>query len=475
MNDNRCEKENFAKFALLSTCFLQVVMSMKKVITYGTYDLLHQGHINLLKRAKDLGDYLIVGVTNDSFDRERGKLNVCNNVLERVEAVRSLNVADQIIIEDYVGQKIDDIQKYDIDIFAIGSDWEGKFDYLNEFCEVVYLPRTEGISSTMLRSEQQQIVRVGVAGCGNIARRFIPETQYVNGIELVGAYDCNLPVAKSFVKENNLATLYHSYQELLSDVDAVYIATPHLSHYELTKQALLCRKHVLCEIPLVLNALQAEELYEIAERQGVVLLEAHKTAHCPAFNHLIVMIKSGVIGEVVDIEASLSRLLPDKTRREFDAKQAGGSMYESGGYPLLPIFKLLGTEYIDLNIYSRMENGVDVYTKGVLRYPRAICSFKIGLGVKTEGNLIISGTQGYAYVEAPWWKTDYFELRYEDQNRNKKFFYKWDGEGLRYEIQEWMSCILNRRFTSVRLRCHESIAMARVMQQFTERRNFLEI
>ena len=124
---------------------------MKKVITYGTYDLLHQGHINLLKRAKALGDYLIVGVTNDNFDRDRGKLNVRNNVLERVDAVKATGLADKIVIEDYFGQKIDDIQKYDVDIFAIGSDWVGKFDYLNEYCQVVYLPRTEGISSTMLR------------------------------------------------------------------------------------------------------------------------------------------------------------------------------------------------------------------------------------------------------------------------------------------------------------------------------------
>mgnify|MGYP002512667363 CR=1 FL=1 len=82
---------------------------MKKVITYGTYDLLHEGHINLLRRAKELGDFLIVGVTNDSFDRERGKLNVRNNVLERVEAVKATGLADMVIIEDYIGQKIDDI------------------------------------------------------------------------------------------------------------------------------------------------------------------------------------------------------------------------------------------------------------------------------------------------------------------------------------------------------------------------------
>lgn len=448
---------------------------MKTVITYGTYDFLHQGHINLLSRAKELGDYLIVGVTNDNFDRERGKLNVCNNVLERVEAVKATGLADKIIIEDYFGQKIDDILKYGVDIFAIGSDWNGMFDYLKEYCQVVYLPRTEGISSTMLRNERQRIVRVGIAGCGRIAHRFVPEAVFVNGVEIIGAYDKDFIVAKDFVKKNNLCRQYTSYEQMLDDVDALYIATPHLSHYELCKQALLAQKHVLCEIPLVLDASQAKELYRLADRQGVIMMEAHKTAHCPAFNHLMVMIKSGVIGEVVDVEASLSRLLPDKTRREFDAMQAGGSMYESGVYPLLPIFRLLGTDYKNLNIYSRMENGVDIYTKGVLRYPTAVCSFKLGLGVKTEGNLIISGTKGYAYVESPWWKTDYFELRYEDQNKNKKFFYKWDGEGLRYEIQEWMSCIVNGRFSSARLSRHESIAMAEVMQQFTERKNFMQI
>ena len=448
---------------------------MKKVITYGTYDLLHQGHINLLRRAKELGDYLIVGVTNDNFDRERGKLNVCNNVLERVEAVKATGLADQIIIEDYFGQKIDDIQKYDVDIFAIGSDWEGKFDYLGEYCKVVYLPRTEGISSTMLREEKQITIKAGIAGCGKIARRFVPEAGFVNGIEITGAYDIDNMASADFASANNLKKIYPSYEALLADVDAVYNSTPHLSHYSLAKQALLAGKHVLCEIPLVLEEKQARELYTLAEQQGTVLMEAHKTAHCPAFNHLMVMIKSGAIGEVVDIEASLSRLLPDKTRREFDSKQAGGSMYESGVYPLLPIFRLLGTDYKNLDLYSRMENQVDIYTKGVMHYPTAVCSFKLGLGVKTEGNLVISGTKGYAYVPAPWWKTDYFELRYEDQNRNQKFFYKWDGEGLRYEIQEWMSCIINKRFSNARLRRKESIAMAKVMQQFTERKNFMEI
>ena len=125
---------------------------MKTVITYGTYDLLHHGHIALLKRAKALGDYLIVGVTADGFDKERGKLNVQQSLAERIESVRNTGIADLIIVEEYEGQKISDIQKYDVDIFTVGSDWVGKFDYLSDYCQVVYLPRTRGVSSTGLRA-----------------------------------------------------------------------------------------------------------------------------------------------------------------------------------------------------------------------------------------------------------------------------------------------------------------------------------
>ena len=127
---------------------------MKKVITYGTYDLLHYGHVALLERAKQLGDYLIVGVTSDAFDKSRGKLNVQQSVVERIEAVKATGLADEIIVEEYEGQKISDIIKYNIDIFAIGSDWEGKFDFLKEEgCEVVYLPRTPEISSSQIKED----------------------------------------------------------------------------------------------------------------------------------------------------------------------------------------------------------------------------------------------------------------------------------------------------------------------------------
>lgn len=447
---------------------------MKKVITYGTYDLLHQGHINLLRRAKELGDYLIVGVTSDSFDRGRGKLNVRNNVLERVEAVKRTGYADEIIIEDYLGQKIDDIQKYDVDIFAIGSDWKGKFDYLNEYCKVVYLPRTEGVSSTMLRAESQEIFKIGIVGSGRIAKRFIPEAKVVSGVEIVSVFNQNIIEANAFAEEFEINAYSDNYEDFLKTVDAVYVASPHLTHYNYTKRALLSGKHVLCEIPFTLSAAQAQELYDIAEENNLVLLEASKTAFCPSFNHLVTLVKSGVIGDVVDVKASLSKMVSAPIR-ELNADMAGGAMNEHAPLNLMAIIRLLGKDINKVDFYSKVENGVDIYTKVNIEYPHATSSATLGIGVKTEGNLVVSGTKGYVYVPAPWWLTDYFEIRYEDQTKNKKFFYSYDGDGLRYEIQEFMSMIVNNRKSSYKLRRSESIAIAKIIEKFNQKENYKQI
>ena len=423
---------------------------MVKVITYGTYDLLHQGHINLLRRAKELGDYLIVGVTSDSFDRGRGKLNVRNN-----------------------GQKIDDIQKYGVDIFAIGSDWEGKFDYLNEYCKVVYLPRTEGISSTILREKSQAIYRIGVIGSGRIAHRFLPETKVVNGAEVVAVLNPNRIEAESFAKTFNIKA-FTDFEPFVDKVDVVYVASPHLTHYDYVKQSLLAGKHVLCEIPFVLSKKEALELYRLAEDRDLVLMEASKTAYCPAFGHIVTLTKSGIIGNVVDVKASLSKMV-EPPARELDTEQAGGAMNEHGPLTLMSIIKLLGIDWNDVSFHTKRENGVDIYTKGVINYPHATSSFTIGIGVKTEGNLVVSGTRGYVYVPAPWWLTDYFEVRYEDQTRNKKYFYSYDGEGLRYEIQEFLSMIVNNRRSCYKFRRRESVAIAEIIEKYNNGENVIEI
>lgn len=439
---------------------------MKKVITYGTFDLLHQGHINLLRRAKELGDYLVVGVTTENYDRMRGKLNVRKTLAERMDDVRATGYADEVIVEEYEGQKIDDIQKYGIDIFAIGSDWTGKFDYLNEYCQVVYLERTKGVSSTQIRNDERFLLKLGVIGTGRIANRFIIESKYVSGVHIKAVYNPHIDSARNFAQQNELELYFSDFNDFIKEVDAVYIASPHLTHYEYIVKSLNAGKHVLCEKPLVLSKNQAVEVYKLANSKDLILREAIKTAYCPAFNHLVSIVKSGLIGKVVDIDASFTKLIQENECRELNKEQAGGSVTELASYPLLAIVKILGTDYKDIKFFSKFKNEVDVYTRGMLIYKNAVASFKVGLGAKTEGELIVTGTKGYVYVPAPWWKTEYFELRFENLNKTKKYFYPFDGDGLRYELVQFYTLIRDKNQKSYKLSDIESICICGIISDF---------
>ncbi|WP_042683484.1 Gfo/Idh/MocA family oxidoreductase [Anaerosalibacter massiliensis] len=449
---------------------------MKKVITYGTFDLFHEGHRRLLQRAKKLGDYLVVGVTTDNYDESRGKLNVQQSLMERIKNVKDSGLADQIIIEEYEGQKINDIQKYNIDIFAIGSDWIGKFDYIKEYCEVIYLERTKGISSTQLRAVNNGMLKLGIVGYGRIANRFIRESKYVSGVNVEGVYGPNLNSLKKFVNKHELAFYETNYDIFLEQIDAVYIASPHLTHYEYSNKALEKGKHVLCEKPMVLKMDQVEKLYSKAKNKGVVLLEAIKTAYSPGFIRLISLAKSGLIGDIKNIDATFTKLVKGDIR-ELDALAAGGSVTELASYPLLVIVKLLGSQFEDYNFYSYYddEKNVDLFTKINLKYKDAIATAKVGLGVKSEGDLIISGTKGYIYVPSPWWKTEYFEVRFEDFSNNKKQYHKFEGDGLRYELAEFVSIINSKNLQTYKLTSTESCMIAKVIENFRSGINVIKI
>ncbi|CAM3046436.1 glycerol-3-phosphate cytidylyltransferase [Sporolactobacillus spathodeae] len=125
---------------------------MKKVLTYGTFDLLHYGHINILRRAKELGDYLIVGLSTDEFNALKHK-EAYHSYENRKLILEAIRYVDKVIPENDWDQKIKDVQENDIDIFVMGDDWEGKFDFLKDYCEVIYLPRTVGISTTKIKHD----------------------------------------------------------------------------------------------------------------------------------------------------------------------------------------------------------------------------------------------------------------------------------------------------------------------------------
>lgn len=413
---------------------------MKKVITYGTFDLLHQGHINLLQRAKACGDYLIVGVTSADYDRYRGKLNVQQSVSERMNAVRRLKFVDEVIVEEYEGQKIDDIIRLNIDTFVIGSDWVGRFDYLKDYCNVIYLERTRGISSTQLRDSRHPIIRIGVVGTGRIANRFLQESRFVSGITVEGVFNVHEDSAKRFAEQHELSFYETDFDQFLEKINAVYIASPHETHYAYARHALLSGRHVLCEKPMALSGDEINDLFSIAHAQRLILMEAVKTAYCPGFLRLISCAKSGKIGEIVSVDATFTKLVPPNAR-ELQDNPYSGSVTELITYPLLAIFRLLGTNYTDFHFisYYREGHSADLYTRLILDYPKATALATTGLGVKSEGDLVISGTRGYVYVPAPWWKTEFFELRYEDTKENEKNFYKFAGDGLRYEIVEFIN------------------------------------
>ena len=443
---------------------------MIKVITYGTYDMLHYGHIRLLERAKALGDYLIVGVTSDDYDKSRGKINNQQSLLERIAAVKSTGIADEILVEEYDGQKIDDIRRLNIDIFTVGSDWEGCFDYLKEFCKVVYLPRTEGVSSTEVRSRKRN-VRIGLVGTTAFREKFIKEASFVNGVEVCGTYEDNDDSGVPGVCRTG------SFEELLKNVDAVYVISKPEDHYKHVLKALESGKHVLCESPIAYTPKQCEELYAVAEKNNLILMDAIKTAYATAYERLILMAKSGKIGEVISIDAVCTSMREDITTEGVDLSNKWNSVCSWAPTAMLPIFQLFGTNFLNKVFYTKYQNkkeNMDAFTRIDFIYPQGVASVKVAKGAKSEGELIISGTKGYIYVPAPWWKTDYFELRFENPEDNKRFFYQLDGEGIRYEIVAFAKAIESRKnisYVSKDISC----SIVDVISDFNGKKHLVEL
>lgn len=292
------------------------------------------------------------------------------------------------------------------------------------------------------------MIRLGIIGTGRIAKRTVAELSFVPQLQLCAVYNPSIAHGQDFAAwaatQPSVKSTGHGVQavldldELATLCDAVYIATPHGTHYDYARQMLELGRHVLCEKPMCFSTSQAKELLALAERAGVVLLEGIKTAYCPGFLKIQEVIESGTIGEIVDIEATFTRLTPLGCR-EFDDKKYGGSFTEFGTYNMLPIFRFLGTGYTDVAFKSvPAVTGVDGYTKAEFNYDgKAFATTRTGLTVKSEGQLVIAGTKGYVLVPSPWWRTGYFEVRYEDPSHIDKYDCVYEGDGLRYELGEF--------------------------------------
>jgi len=432
--------------------------------------MLHIGHMNILEKAKALGDYLIVGVTDENYDRSRGKLNVSESTKKRVKAIEALDFVDMVIVETHKNQKAEDMVKYDVDIFAIGDDWVGAFDYLNEYTHVEYLPRTEGISSTKLRKENFDTIKIGIAGLGHDTQAFIDEAEFVSSVKINRIYDEDFLSLKAFTKDNERIKYGHdNYDEFLdTSIKAVYIHTSSAQHYLLIKKALEAGKHVLCENPLAVDKNELKELLSIAKKEKKVLLTALKTAFLPAFNQLLKELDSGVIGEIKEVRATRTSLFKEKNYPDSFIEQGATTILSS--YPSLLIHKTLGKRQ-KINFFDQEENGYDISNLIVTTHKNgALGVARVATGTKSEGDAVISGTKGYIYIPAPWWLTKKFYVRFEDTHKSYTFNYEFDGCGLRYMIAEFASLIQRGAKKSKKLAPSDMVAINRVLLDYNERK-----
>lgn len=332
---------------------------------------------------------------------------------------------------------------------------------------------TDEIMSLIHEKVNACVINIGIIGTGRIAARFLEESRYVSGINVSAIYNPHIESVLWFAKNNNIdidgpMILTDDSDAFFGAVDAVYIAAPHETHQEYIRMALDKGRHVLCEKPIGLNKSDITELLSIARTKGLVCMEAIKTAYCAGFKKIEDIVRSGAIGKVRDVEAAFSKIGAASGREMWG--RSGGSFTELASYCLLPVMKLLGTEVKDVHTYSvESPLGTDSYTKMMITYEDGVATIKTGLGVKTEGELLVAGDDGYIRVPSPWWLTKRIEVHHENPNQVEVYEEEFAGGGLRYEIEAFVQCINNSGMDK-KITDEESIWLSSMMEQFLANR-----
>ena len=428
---------------------------MKKVITYGTFDLFHKGHFNMLKRAKEYGDYLIVGVTGENYDIGRGKLFVKDNIAKRIENVKSTGLADHIIVEEYLGQKIDDIVKYGVDTFVIGDDWKGKFDHLSRYCEVVYLERTKGVSSTQIREENFSSYDIGIVTDFPDDNNSIEEARLVSGFNVKGVFSDDSEVLDKFTDKYEIENRYESYEELLDKSDIVFVKAGLPKRTQYIMQALKRGKHVIYDPPAALSKQEMEKIYNTAHKNKVIILSNLKMVHIHVFNQLLWMTQGGLIGDIVSFNCSISR----------QDKNIGNIFYNLLTMALCPMIKVMGKEYVEKDIQLiKDEEGIQFASLN-FNYREARATLTVGNRVRTRNNLEIIGTEGTIHVGGKWWRGSYFEIDKPDQEDAEIYNTNYQGNGFKYLIKAIATMMENGRYESMGLFEDESIKIVEVVEE----------
>ena len=280
-------------------------------------------------------------------------------------------------------------------------------------------------------------VKIGVIGTGSIATRFANEVAHVQKTYIHSAYNPDVKELERYCDKFGITNDCHSVEDLLDNVDAVYIASPYQTHYQYAQMALQAGKHVLCETPFTQSYKETQELYHLAEKKGLTLVMAWKTAYCPSFVNILEIINTGIIGELVELTTTTTTLLGPGVSTLYNNER----LAENAIYGMLATIKVMGPDGKRVSSFIKKDGERILYYDMMIEYEDTISHIKAGTGVKSESSMVISGTQGYIYVPAPWWKPDYFEIRFENQSDNKKMYFPYEESGLRYEITYFIDSI----------------------------------
>lgn len=424
------------------------------VITYGTFDLFHKGHYNILKRAKDLGDYLIVGVTGETYDAERGKLSVRDSLVKRIENVKNSGFADKIIVEEYLGQKIQHILQYNVDVLVVGSDWKGKFDHMRKYCEVVYLERTKDISSTMLR-ETGDIYKLGIVTDRPTDDDMVLESKYVSGIHVESVYSADEKLASEFCSTFELDKYYTDYNKFLDSIDVIYINTEKHKKYDLIKSALENSKVVISS-PVVADSIEKiRELYDYAAANKAILIECIPTFYLQAYMQLMWNAKGNLIGDLICVKNSiqLGGLVG------VDKKDIDSHLY----FTTLFAKKIIG-ENVNFDI-KQVGSGDNLHILFTGENGESIYSSELGIGEYIQSDMKIIGTDGIITVPANWWETGYFELKKNDDPAVKRYSCNYEGNGMRYVLVSVLSQINSAYNKDMRVTTNEIVKAIDVLER----------
>lgn len=317
------------------------------------------------------------------------------------------------------------------------------------------------ISRESLLKHGEGYIKIGVIGTGSIATRFAEEVAHVQKTYIHSAYSPDAKEVQLYCDKYGISCDCHSVEDLIENVDAVYIASPYLTHYNYAKMALQAGRHVLCETPFTQTYKETKELYDIAEKKGLTLVLAWKTAYCPSFLKILENIQSGSIGEVVDLATSTTTLLRQGVSTVYNNER----LAENAIYGILASIKIMGPTCKRVTRFIREEEERKLYCNMLMEYDETIAHVMSGTGVKSESSMVISGTKGYVYVPAPWWKPDYFEIRFENQSDNKKLYFPYEESGLRYEIKHFIDSI-NLKTSEEYITKDEILSLARISEKY---------